>query len=111
MEKRHGLSLPRPMMKRLAEVHHTRVGCRLVEQWGLSARLAEVIARHHEPVEKPSASLAIVHLADTLSYADPQKLETLEQDEVIASLGLSTSLLEDLVVKRRQIIALAAALM
>jgi putative nucleotidyltransferase with HDIG domain len=111
MDKTQALGLPRSIMKRLAEMHHTRVGSRLVETWGLSPRLAEVIARHHEPVKKPAANLAIVHLADTLAYGDPQTLETLEKDEAIAALGLSTALLEDLVVKRRQIVALAAALM
>jgi putative nucleotidyltransferase with HDIG domain len=111
MEKTEGLALPRAAMKRLAEMHHTRVGSRLVETWGLSPRLAEVIARHHEGVRKPSASLAIVHLADTLAYGDPETLEALEHDEVIAALGLSTTLLEELIVKRRQIVALAAALM
>jgi putative nucleotidyltransferase with HDIG domain len=111
MEKTERLSLPRPAMKRLAEMHHTRVGSRLVESWGLSPRLAEVIARHHEAVKKPSANLAIVHLADTLAYGDPQTLETLEQDQTIAALGLTTTQLEDLIVKRRQMVALAAALM
>jgi len=111
LEKTEHLLLPRSAMKRLAEVHHTRVGSRLVEQWGLSPRLAEVIARHHEAVKKPTASLAIVHLADTLCYGDPHKLETLEQDEVIAALGLDTAQLEELIGKRRQIVALAAALM
>lgn len=111
LEKTQGIRLPRAAMKRLAEKHHTQVGSRLIEQWGLSPRLAEVIARHHDAVKKPTASLAIVHLADTLAYADPHKLETLEQDEVIAALGLSTTQLEELVVKRRQIAGLAAALM
>jgi putative nucleotidyltransferase with HDIG domain len=111
MQKTEDLALPRDAMKCLAETHHTKVGSRLVETWGLSPRLAEVIARHHEVVKKPTASLAIVHLADTIAHGDAHALETLAQDDVIASLGLSTALLEELVVKRRQIIALAAALM
>jgi len=111
MEKVHDLTLPREVMIQLAEEHHTRIGSRLVEQWGLSPRLVEVIARHHDVVEKPSTSLAIVHLADTLADADPHKLETLEQDVVIAALGFGTAALEELIVKRRQIAALAAALM
>ena len=111
MEKAQQLALPRSAMKRLAAIHHTRLGSRLVETWGLSPRLAEVIARHHETVSKPATNLAIVHLADTLAYGDPETLERLEQDEVIAALGLSTAVLEELVVKRRQIVALAAALM
>jgi putative nucleotidyltransferase with HDIG domain len=111
MDNAEKLSLPRAAMKRLAEMHHTRVGSRLVETWGLSPRLAEVIARHHEHVKKPTASLAIVHLADALADGDPPTLETLEQGETIAALGLSKTLLDDLVVKRRPIVALAAALM
>jgi putative nucleotidyltransferase with HDIG domain len=111
MEKAHGVELPRPAMLHLAEEHHTRVGTRLVEQWGLSPRLSEVIALHHHLLEKPSTSLAIVHLADTLAYADPRQLEALEQDVVVAALGLGTPALEELIVKRRQIVALAAALM
>jgi putative nucleotidyltransferase with HDIG domain len=110
MDKKHALGLPRAAMIRLAEQHHTQVGSRLIEQWGLSTRLAEVIARHHEVSRKPTTSVAVVHLADTLAYGDAATLETLEQDEVIAALRLGTAELEDLVVKRRQIIALAAAL-
>jgi len=111
MAKTQNFSLPRAAMKQLAEIHHTRVGSRLVETWGLSPRLAEVIARHHDMVKKPTASLAIVHLADTLAYGESRALETLEKDDTVAALGLSTTLLEELVVKRRQIVALAAALM
>ena len=111
MEKQLKLSLPRPAMKLLADIHHTRIGGRLIEQWGLSPRLAEVIARHHEEVKKPSASLAIVHLADTLAYADPKTLETLAEDEVVAALSLSPKVLEDLIAKHKQIVGLAAALM
>jgi len=111
MEKTQGLCLPRPAMMRLAEIHHTRVGSRLVETWGLSPRLAEVIARHHETVKKPTASLAIVYLADTLAHADPRQLDSLAENEMVAALGLGKAVLEALIVKRRQIVALAAALM
>jgi putative nucleotidyltransferase with HDIG domain len=111
MEKKLQLSLPRPAMKTLADIHHTRIGGRLIEQWGLSPRLAEVIGRHHEEVKKPTASLAIVHLADTLAYADPQAIEALSQDEVIASLSLGPKVLDELVAKHRQIVGLAMALM
>ncbi|MET0595589.1 MAG: HDOD domain-containing protein [Polyangiaceae bacterium] len=111
MQKTDNLDIPRAVMLELADQHHTNVGSRLVEQWGLSPRLAEVIARHHDSVNKPATLLAIVHLADVLAYADPEKLETLEQDEVIGSLALSPAMLEDLVAKRRQIIGLAGALM
>jgi putative nucleotidyltransferase with HDIG domain len=111
LEKQLKLALPRPAMKMLATIHHTRIGGRLIEQWGLSPRLAEVIARHHEEVQKPSASLAIVHLADTLAYADPKTLATLAEDEVVAALSLSPKVLGDLVAKHRQIVGLAAALM
>jgi putative nucleotidyltransferase with HDIG domain len=110
MQKSDKLDIPRAAMLKIADLHHTRIGARLVEQWGLSPRLSEVIARHHETVSKPATLLAIVHLADTLAYADAEKLETLEQDEVIASLALGTAVLDDLVEKRRQIIGLAAAL-
>jgi putative nucleotidyltransferase with HDIG domain len=111
LERKGEIALPRAAMKRLADEYHTRVGSRLIEQWGLSPRLAEVIARHHDVDSKPAASVAVVHLADTLAYADPQKLETLEQDVVIAALGLATPVLEDLIVKRKQIIGLATALL
>jgi putative nucleotidyltransferase with HDIG domain len=111
MEKKHKLALPRSAMTRLAETHHTRVGSRLIEQWGLSPRLAEVIARHHEVVKKPSANLAIIHLADTIAYAEPRNIEMLEQDEVIAALGLGRPLLETLTGKRREIVGLASVLM
>ena len=111
MEKKLRIELPRAAMLELAKTHHTRVGSRLVEQWGLSPRLAEVIAYHHEIVPKASTSLAIVHMADVLAYGDGSALETLEHDEVIASLGLGTAALEDLIAKRKQLVALAAALM
>lgn len=111
MQKSASLEIPRPVMLKLADEHHTRIGSRLIEQWGLSPRLAEVIARHHEIVKRPATNLAIVHLADTLAYADPQTVESLEKDEAVVSLGISAESLDDLAAKRRQIVGLAAALM
>lgn len=111
MQRTEGLEISRAAMLELANLHHTKVGSRLVEQWGLSPRLAEVIARHHDQVNRPATLLAIVHLADMLAYADPEKVDTLEQDEVIASLGLSSALLDDLAAKRRELSGLAGALM
>jgi putative nucleotidyltransferase with HDIG domain len=106
-----GVSLSRAATIAVAVEHHTQVGSRLIEQWGLSPRLAEVVSLHHGMVRAPSMSLAVVKLADVLAYGPPEGLEMSNGENVVDSLGLAPGAVAELAGKRRQFVALAAALM
>jgi putative nucleotidyltransferase with HDIG domain len=111
LRKALGLELSRAATIALADEHHTRVGSRLIEQWGLSPRLTEVVALHHEAVRAPAMNVAVVTLADRLAYGAPEPVETSNDQSVVESLGLTASAVGELAGRRRQFVALAAALM
>ena len=100
--------VPREWLVELAREYHTDVGGKLAFRWGLSARVAEVVASHHRVLKAPSTALALAHLADTLAYGAPGTLEALQGDPMLVPLGLDEKALEDLFNQRRQVVALAA---
>jgi putative nucleotidyltransferase with HDIG domain len=106
-EKENLTKLPREWLTEIARDYHTAVGSKLVLRWGLSVRVAEVVAHHHQPQKAPSSTLAIAHLADTLAYGAPNTLELLASDPVLAPLGLEADATAQLFAKRRQVVALA----
>jgi putative nucleotidyltransferase with HDIG domain len=105
-EEEEKRKLPRAGVARAALAHHTEVGRRLVLSWGLSARVADVVAEHHDELTAPSAYVAVIHLADMLAYGEEDTLEALEKDPMIGPLALETSALAELFARRRQVVAL-----
>lgn len=106
-ESDNQVKLPREWLTEIANDYHTAVGSKLVLRWGLSTRVAEVVAYHHRAQQVPSANLAVAHLADTMAYGAPNTLELLEGDPMVAPLGLDKEAIEGLFAKRSQMLALA----
>jgi putative nucleotidyltransferase with HDIG domain len=111
LNKDLGIELSRATTVQVAVRFHTELGARLVEQWGLAPRFAEVIARHHEIVSHPAINLALIELADSLAYGEPELISRLAEARMFDPLDLSEGTIDELAAKRSQVMALAAALM
>jgi len=61
------------MLARAERVHfgfdHAQLGAEGLRQWGLPEPVAELVARHHEPVAKKQRSRALLHIADDVAGA------------------------------------------
>lgn len=111
LNKDLGIELSRATTAQVAARFHTELGARLIEQWGLAPRFAQVIAHHHEIVSLPTINLALIELADALAYGVPELISRLGEHGMFDSLDLPAGAVDELAAKRPQVVALAAALM
>jgi putative nucleotidyltransferase with HDIG domain len=111
LKKKHKVELSRAAIITIAGEYHTLIGRRLIEQWGLSPRLADIVALHHDEVRAPAMNLALVKVADALAYGLREPPPKSDDDTIVDSLGLTPAAVGELASKRRQFVALAAALM
>ena len=86
---------------------HAYVGGELAHQWGLSDRLAEAIAHHHNPGAAPGnrEGALTVRLADDLAklVVDPTITEDIHMHSALASLNLYPEDVDRLLAKRDDI--------
>lgn len=102
-------------MAAFSDAEHARVGSLLLERWGLSPRLVEVVRHHHEPASAPNQAQAawVASYADGIAHAalaGAPALEATRTHPALAPLNLYAADVDRLHAQRDRLVAAAESL-